>query len=85
MLIYIIQNDKYIFSVFYVLFLTLLFTGTIVTLATIIFVLLILAIKMLVQEHKKIDNNKIIPICSYIGIFNIVFMILSNFVNSGMW
>ena len=84
LLIYIIQNDKYIFSVFYVLFLTLLFTGTIVTLATIIFVLLILAIKMLVQEHKKIDNNKIIPICSYIGIFNIVFMILSNFVNSGM-
>ena len=83
LLIYVIQNDKYIYSIFYILFFTFLFTGTTVVFTTVIFVLLITAINILIYKYKKIEN-KAIPICSYICIFNIGFMILNNFTNSGM-
>ena len=83
LLIYVMQNDKYIYSIFYILFFTLLFTGTTVVFTTVIFVLLITAINILIYKYKKIEN-KAIPICSYICIFNIGFMILNNFTNSGM-
>ena len=84
LLIYFIQNDKYVKSIFYIVLFTLLFTGTIVSFATLILVLLIIAIKLLIQRYKKMKLNKEIPICSYIGICSIGFMILNNFVNNGM-
>lgn len=84
LLIYFIKSEQYIKSIIYILIFTLLFTGTTVSFATIIFVLLIIAVKLLIQKYKKIESDNKISICSYVGIFSIIFMLLSNFVNNGM-
>ena len=84
LLIYFIKSEQYMKSIIYILIFTLLFTGTTVSFATIIFVLLIIAIKLLIQKYNKIEFNNKMPICSYVGIFSIIFMLLSNFVNNGM-
>ena len=84
LLIYFIKSEQYIKSIIYILIFTLLFTGTTVSFATIIFVLLIIAVKLLIQKYKKIESDNNLFICSYVGIFSIIFMLLSNFVNNGM-
>lgn len=84
LLIYFIKSEQYIKSVIYILIFTLLFTGTTVSFATIIFALLIIAVKLLIQKYRKIESNNKMPICSFIGIFSIIFMLLSNFINNGM-
>lgn len=83
-LIFFIKNNDYIKCIIYILLFTLIFTGTTVSFATLILVLLVIAIKLLEKRHKKIKSNIEIPICSYIGICNIILMIFNNFLNNGM-
>ena len=84
LLIYFMKNEQYIKSVIYMLIFVLLFTGTTVSFITIIFVLLLISIKLLIQKHNKTDLNSKIPICSYVGVFSIIIMLLSNFLNNRM-
>lgn len=83
-LIYFMKNEQYIKSIIYMLIFVLLFTGTTVSFITIIFVLLLISIKLLIQKHNKTDLNSKIPICSYVGVFSIIIMLLSNFLNNRM-